>query len=88
MVIFANRMDPDQAQHFQNNGPDLDPNCLTMIVFLKDFFWKKNQQTPKYMKTFPACKELNKNQTNNVLFIETYEIAMTKILRIANPICD
>ena len=22
-------------------GPDLDPNCLTLIVFMTDFFWKK-----------------------------------------------
>ena len=27
-VIFANSLDPDQAQ--QNVGPDLDPNCLTL----------------------------------------------------------
>ena len=31
---FANSLDPDQAQ--QNVGPDLDPNCLT-LVFLKEF---------------------------------------------------
>ena len=28
-------------QFGQNVGPDLDPNCLTLIVFLKDFFEKK-----------------------------------------------
>ena len=27
LIIFANSLDPDQAQH--NTGPDLDPNCLT-----------------------------------------------------------
>ena len=27
LIIFANSLDPDQAQ--QNVGPDLDPNCLT-----------------------------------------------------------
>ena len=31
-------MDPEQA--LQNAGPDLDPNCLTLIVFLKEFFGK------------------------------------------------
>ena len=33
----------------QNAGPDLDPNCLTLMVFLKEFFEKvnfeKSQQT-------------------------------------------
>ena len=28
LIIFANSLDPDQAQ--QNVGPDLDPNCLTL----------------------------------------------------------
>ena len=46
---FANSLDPDQAR--QNVGPDLDANCLTLMVFLKDFFEnvnfeeKENQQT-------------------------------------------
>ena len=46
---FANSLDPDQAR--QNVGPDQDPNCLTLIIVLKDFFKKsdfeKNQQTRK-----------------------------------------
>ena len=32
----------------QNVGPDLDPNCLTLIVFLKEFSGKK-----KYFEKFP-----------------------------------
>ena len=32
-IIFANSLDPDQAQ--QSVGPDLEPNRLTLIVFLK-----------------------------------------------------
>ena len=28
LLIFANSLDPGQAQ--QNVGPDLDPNCLTL----------------------------------------------------------
>ena len=35
---FANSLDPDEAR--QNAGPDLDPNCLTLMVFLKYFFEK------------------------------------------------
>ena len=38
MITFANSLDPDQAR--QNIGPDLDLNCLTMMVFLKEFFEK------------------------------------------------
>ena len=39
-------MNPDQAG--QNVGPDLDPNCFTLIVFPNFFFEKlilKSQQT-------------------------------------------
>ena len=39
LITFANRLEPDQA--WQNVGPDLDPNCLTLMVFLKGLF-KKN----------------------------------------------
>ena len=38
LIIFANSFDPDQDR--QDVGPDLDPNCLTLTVFLKDFFLK------------------------------------------------
>ena len=31
VVCFANSLDLDQAR--QNIGPDLDPNCLTLMVF-------------------------------------------------------
>ena len=37
LIIFANRLDPDQAQQYV--GPDLDPNRLTL---LKDNFEKAN----------------------------------------------
>ena len=47
LITFENRLDPDQDR--QNVGPDLDPNRLTLIVLLKDFFKKdhfeKCQQT-------------------------------------------
>ena len=33
LIIFANSFDPGQDRH--NVGPDLDPNRLTLIVFLK-----------------------------------------------------
>ena len=35
----------------QNIGPDLDPNCLTLMLFMKEFFEKvnfeQNQETTK-----------------------------------------
>ena len=38
LITFAKRWDPDQGG--QNIGGNLDPNCLTLIVFLKVFFEK------------------------------------------------
>ena len=36
---MANSLGPDQAR--QKVGPDLDPNFLTLMVFLNEFFVKK-----------------------------------------------
>ena len=38
LITFAKGLEPDQAR--QSVGPDLDPNCLTLMVFLKRMFWK------------------------------------------------
>ena len=35
LINYANSSDPDQAR--QNVESDLDPNSLTLMVFLKDF---------------------------------------------------
>ena len=35
LITFANRFDPVQA--WEKCWPDLDPNCLTLVEFLKDF---------------------------------------------------
>ena len=49
LMTFANSLDPDQDR--KDVGPDLDPNCLTLIVLLKEFFKKvdfeKNQMTKR-----------------------------------------
>ena len=48
----AMNLDPDQAQ--QHVGSDLDPNILTLMVFLKEIFEKKkilieiSRQTKKH----------------------------------------
>ena len=45
------------------------PNCLTLWGnFRKSWFWKKNQQTTKNHKNYPACKDL----TNLRLHIVQY----------------
>ena len=31
LKTFASSLDPDQAQ--QNVGPDLDPNCLSLLLY-------------------------------------------------------
>ena len=41
LITFANSLDPDQAQQFV--GPDLDRNCLTLQVLLKDCFGKERK---------------------------------------------
>ena len=46
-ITIANSENPDQDR--QNIGHDLDPNHLTVILFLKEFFenvkFEKSQQT-------------------------------------------
>ena len=66
LIILSNSLDPDQAGQYIR--PDLDPNCLTLIVYIQVFFFekkmkkknkKKNQQmTKKILKEFSQCKEL------------------------------
>ena len=36
LITFANGLDPDHT--LQNVWPDLDPNCLTLMVSLKGLF--------------------------------------------------
>ena len=37
-ITFTNSLDPDQA--WQYFGPGQDPNCLTLMVFLKEILQK------------------------------------------------
>ena len=60
-MTFANSFDPVQARH--NVGPDLDPNCLTLTVFLKEFF-EKVEFEKKSMKNYTVGKELTAKSTN------------------------
>ena len=45
MVTSANSLDQDQAQ--QNFRPDLVLNCLTLMVFMKDFYEEVNLKLKK-----------------------------------------
>ena len=57
-----------QKQVPQNNNQkqiDLNPNLLTLILFLKEFFEKVNfakrlLEDNKSMKNYPECKELKR----------------------------
>ena len=61
-MIFANSLDPDQAKHCV--GPDLDPNHLTLIVFLKEIceksILKKWADDQNIMKKLPSMQRVNK----------------------------
>ena len=67
LVTFTNSLDPDKAR--QNVGPDLGPNCLTLMVFLKEFFEKedfeeKNQQTTEKTCKITQCKGTYEQQNS------------------------
>ena len=60
LITFANSLDTDQPRH--DVRPDLDPNCLTLMLFTKEYLERsdveKYLQTTKKknMKNYPACK--------------------------------
>ena len=57
LITFANSLDPDQAR--QNVGPDLDPNYLILIDFLKILILEKisAEDKNKIEKFIRKCKE-------------------------------
>ena len=46
------------------SGPDLDPNCLTLMVFLKELFVKvyfeRNRQTTQKHAKLPSQQRANR----------------------------
>ena len=65
LITFAKSLEPDQA--LQVVGPGLELNCVTLMVFLKEFsekvdFEKNQRDDIKSMKTYPACKEFKKKR--------------------------
>ena len=56
-----------------NVGPDLDPNCLTLMVFLTKFFknadFEKNHQTTKSMKNYSGGKELSSTYLRKYMWV-------------------
>ena len=61
-MTFANSLDTDQAQ--QSVGPDLYPNCLTLLWYSGENFFKnklilkKISRQQKIMQYFQGGKEL------------------------------
>ena len=68
-MMLANSLDPDQAR--QNVGPDLGPNCLTLMVFLKGYmktlFGKKSVE-PRGQKHAKLPTVLPANSDSDVMF--------------------
>ena len=52
LIAFANRLHPDRVP--QNVGPNLDPDCLTQMVFLN--LKKKSADGPKPCKVTQHAK--------------------------------
>ena len=71
LIAFASSLDPDQTR--QNVGPDLDPNCLTLMVFRKEFFKRidceNNQQMTKMLAKFPSKHRVKKKSIYSQDFI-------------------
>ena len=62
LITFANHLDPEQGQ--QIDSLYLDPNCLTLIVFLKEFFekkwfWKKVSKRQQKHEKWPSMQIFN-----------------------------
>ena len=61
LMIFANILDPDQAQ--KNIGPDLDPICLTCCYFrkniLKEVVLKNICRQQKSHEKLPSMQKVN-----------------------------
>ena len=61
LITIANSLDPDQD--WQNVGPDLDPNCLTLWLcswrnFSRKVNFEKISRWQQKHENYPACKEL------------------------------
>ena len=59
-MFFSNNLDPDQDQ--QNIGPDLDPKCLKLVVFLETFSEKlilKSQHVTKNREKIISVQRVN-----------------------------
>ena len=61
-MIFANSLGLNQAR--QNVRPDLEPNRLTVMVFLKESFGEKNKQTTKKNAKLPSRQRVKLSNLN------------------------
>ena len=54
LISFANSLDPDQAR--QNDGPGLDPNCLTI-------WWNSWRKFSKNKEKLPSMNKVKSSNT-------------------------
>ena len=71
---------PDQA--WQNVGPDLDPNCLTLWWYswknyFKKLILKKSADDKKSMKNFPVGKDLIVGSGNKYYIFQFEQILLS-----------
>ena len=71
LITFAISLDPDQA--LQNVRPDLDLNCLTLMIFLK-YFIEKLHLKKKAADDKKACKLPSIQRVNNMVRLFQYEL--------------
>ena len=68
---LSNSLNSDQ----EKGGPDLDPNCLTLMVFLKEFYEKvnfeKSQQTMKNYSAYSVKGKFHIQQINDVFITKS-----------------
>ena len=65
-LTFGNSLGSDQAR--QNVGPDLDPNCLILIVFLKLFILNKEEkylQTTNNLEILPSMQSVKLHENKH-----------------------
>ena len=73
LIVFSNSLDPDQARKYV--GSDLDPNCLTLMVFMnsKYFFGKVYFEEKKES----ILKQITKNHEKILIILICAQLNVT-----------
>ena len=89
LITLANSLDPDQTR--QNVGPALDPSCLILMLFPKEYFGKNNNKNviwnnicreQKIMEHYPAegCRSTFTHEHQQYTHFCVYDFHMIKSL--------